>query len=485
MKKAALLLSVVLLVILFADSCKKDKPNPPLNNPNDTTHIDTTHIPLDTLYIQSTPWPKWVFQHWVWEGEGTTASARQLVDDYLAHNIPVGAIIIDSPWETDYNTFEWDGARYPNAQGMIDYFHQKNVRVLCWITGIIDTTAHPQYDYARDNNFFMRASSAATTPAVISWWKGKGSLIDWYNPAAVAWWKTQMDKALDMGIDGWKCDGTDFSVSLSPYSPEKGANVDRLDYSQQYYQLFQDYSRQKLGNDQVVMCRPIDNYAIANFGGDAVAFCHPNMGWACWVGDQDASFGSKGILGALNNMYWSSVYTNPRPYLSFGSDIGGYRTDDTYGAVGRSKQLFIRWAQLGTFCGLMENGGGGEHRPWMFDQQTNDIYKKLVDMREKYLVGYLLKESVKADAAGKSLMRFQNSTGYSYLLGDDIFVAPVLDEYGNVTISFPSGSDKWVYLYDNSKVYDGGTAQTLFFPIDQCPVFVKQGTSTAAILKPY
>lgn len=26
---------------------------------------------------------------------------------------------------------------------------------------------------------------------------------------AVAWWHKQMDQMLDLGIDGWKCDGTD------------------------------------------------------------------------------------------------------------------------------------------------------------------------------------------------------------------------------------------------------------------------------------
>src|SRR4051812_10620227 len=67
--------------------------------------------------------PEWIFKHWVWEDEGTTASAEQLADDYIANGIPVDAIIIDSPWETAYNNFDWDPAAYPDAQGMIDRFH--------------------------------------------------------------------------------------------------------------------------------------------------------------------------------------------------------------------------------------------------------------------------------------------------------------------------------------------------------------------------
>lgn len=34
-------------------------------------------------------------------------------------------------------------------------------------------------------------------------------MIDYTNPAALQWWHKQMDNVLDLGIDGWKCDGTD------------------------------------------------------------------------------------------------------------------------------------------------------------------------------------------------------------------------------------------------------------------------------------
>ena len=60
------------------------------------------------------PWPAWALSHWVWEDESTQESATALVDDYLAHDIPVGAIIIDSPWETGYDTFAWDPVRFPD-----------------------------------------------------------------------------------------------------------------------------------------------------------------------------------------------------------------------------------------------------------------------------------------------------------------------------------------------------------------------------------
>ena len=61
-------------------------------------------------------------------------------------------------------------------------------------------------------------------------------------------------------------------------------------------------------------------------------------------------------------------------YPNFGSDIGGYRSGSSL--LGRTKELLIRWSQLGSFSPLMENGGNKEHRPWMFDKATLKIYRQ-------------------------------------------------------------------------------------------------------------
>ncbi len=412
------------------------------------------------------PWPQWVFEHWVWEDESTQESALQIVDDYLARDIPVSAIIIDSPWETGYNTFEWDTALFPDAQAMIDSFHSRDVKVLLWITGIINIDEGAIYEEARDSGYFMKTLPFDSDPAVINWWKGDGSLIDWFNPEAVAWWKGLMDNMLDMGIDGWKCDGTDFSAIQTPWSDGAGSFVSRLDYSHAYYQIHFDYTREVLGDDRVIHARPIDNYGLADLGGEQVSFSPVPTGFAAWVGDQDATF--EGMVWALNNMY----HSYEMGYLSFGSDIGGYRENDLFPINNRSKELFIRWAQLGTFSGLMENGGGGEHRPWMFDQETEGIYRELVETRYETLVPYLMTYSEQYFNNGQSLMQFFNKDDYSYMLGPDIFVAPLLEEGTSITVNFPVGYE-WIYSYDNTQIYTGGTTHALNVPYSEYPVFLK------------
>ena len=417
------------------------------------------------------PWPEWALHHWVWEDESTQESALALVDGYLERDIPVGAIIIDSPWATGYSTYDWDPELFPNPQGMVDDLHDRGVRVFIWtVPGFNLDAPGGLYEEAADKGYFMQ-SSESSGPAVVDWWKGQGSLIDYFNEDAVAWQHGLVDKTLALGIDGWKCDGLDFSAALASYSPGAGQRVERIDYSHAYYRDFFDYTRSVLGEDRLITARPVDNYG-AQIGGEGVSFAPIDINWAGWVGDQDPTF--SGLRAALNNLYHSSSMG----YVNHGSDIGGYRSDDS--ALGRDRELFIRWAQQGAFSPVMENGGSGEHRPWMFDEETTDIYRTFTRLHYA-MIPYLMEEGATAYEEGRALMRFVNDVSYAYHLGPDVFVAPVLEAGGELTVVFPEGST-WVYLFDPDTRYQGGEEVPFTVPLDEFPVFLKEGSEMQEIL---
>lgn len=419
------------------------------------------------------PWPEWIFEHWVWEDESTQDSAIALVEDYISRDIPVGVIIIDSPWETGYNTFEFDNSLYPSPREMIEYFHSRGVRVVLWITSTINEDAGEIFEYAKKSGFFLQRS-AEDNSCSFKWWKGRGCLIDYFNPSALEWWHSLMDKVLSLNIDGWKCDGTDIylifgGVSYSPYLKRR---ITKEEYSSAYYSDFFYYTRKKLGKDRIIFARPADNYGTG-VGIDLIRFAPWEVNLAGWVGDQEATF--EGMKNALNNMLWSSRYH----YFAFGSDIGGYLEDENF-PQGRSKTLFIRWAQLGTFSPIMENGGGGEHRPWMFDEETLQIYRKFVKLRYS-LLPYILEEARKAYAEGRSLMRFPFRNERVFLLGSDLLVFPIMSENNEIEVYFPEGCN-WVYIFDRSRVYTGGSRNKLSFPLSEYPVFYKEGSKIEKLL---
>ena len=395
------------------------------------------------------PWPEWALRHWVWEDESTQESALALVDGYLDNDIPVGAIIIDSPWETGYNTFLFDTDNYPDAQQMIDDFHASGVRVFLWITPNVNVDS-PNFQEGLDNGYYVNNGWTA------EWWKGDGAFIDFLNPEALDWWHAQMDLALDLNIDGWKCDGSEFYLYLRGVVQTMGGTITVSEYQALYYSDFFNYTRARLGEDRIITARPVDSYGIPIWG---PSFAPRDVNFAGWVGDQDPTWG--GLNAALINLFFSAQ----RGYVNFGSDIGGYRGDDP-----RDKELFLRWAQLGALCPIMENGGSGEHRPWMYDQETLEIYRDFVDLHHA-LIPYLYSQGADSYAQGISLMR-PYEKGWNYQLGDELFVSAIATPGTQRSVPLPAG--QWIDYWDHTQ-YEGGTTHSINYPLERYPVFVRKG----------
>lgn len=167
-----------------------------------------------------------------------------------------------------------------------------------------------------------------------------------------------MDKVLNMGVDGFKCDGTDPDVLLLrpwAYSPYLKRPISAREYSNAYYGDFYNYTKSRNDNG-LIMARPTDSFEINDSFMIFRNFAPKYVMFSGWVGDEDSTF--HGFKNAMINV----IHSAWNGYLSFGFDIGGYRDKE------RSKFVFLRWAQTGAFLPFMENGGSGIHRPWQYGE---------------------------------------------------------------------------------------------------------------------
>jgi alpha-glucosidase (family GH31 glycosyl hydrolase) len=398
----------------------------------------------------------------------------------------VGGYNIDSEWATEFNNFVVDTNKFPDFNSLVSSMHDKNVMVTMWVTSMVNVE-NPDYQFCVDNNFFIRNGNGEVRP--IHWWKGDGALIDYSNPAAVEWWHSNMDKVLDVGIDGFKCDETD--MYIMEYIALSGdalgynnASISFREYANYYYRDFLYYPREKRGDDStLIMSRPID------CGLDSITkVCAPSspydVMYSGWMGDDDHSF--NGLTGCARKVIYSA-WDN---YTNFGCDIGGYRDvgDD-------DRSVFIRWAQFGAFLPFMENGGGGEHRPWMYDDEVTEIYKTFT-LEHYRLIPYLMSagmESMTSKGTKSAILPMavkgadtpdyenpQPST-YSYLLGADILVHPVLNDKSVVDMTFPAGEVTWLNWWNpldkSTSVAGRAESFTKWANPDMStyPVYVRQG----------
>src|SRR5947209_14010680 len=79
--------------------------------------------------------PEWAYGHW--KSRDVYAHQRDVLDDfdgYRRSRLPLDAIVIDSPWETQYNTWEFNPHQFPDAAGMIVRMRAAGVRTVVWVT---------------------------------------------------------------------------------------------------------------------------------------------------------------------------------------------------------------------------------------------------------------------------------------------------------------------------------------------------------------
>ena len=392
--------------------------------------------------------PRWAFEPWAWEDNtNTRASTESVIAGYISRQIPVGAVIIDSPWETTYDTLAWDTARYPSPQAMIAGFHGEGVKVVMWLVAVVDTDA-PQHQTVKAQGYGVNGSADST------WWKGTGIQIDVTNTAAATWWNGLLGGVLADGIDGWKLDrGADYFGD--PIKTASGT-ISAVTFKKHLSADFFDYTTATNPNG-IVMVRP---YAAAQgLVGSDLSKC--SVGW---VGDHDGGFA--GIATQLSDIYTSAQMGYGAP----GVEVGGY-------VNAPSKDSLIRYAEFGALTPLMENGGtnGGltQHLPWYWDAATVSIYKYFATLHSE-LGSYNFSYEVDAHLTGKSIIRGSDIPRAQHLLGDQLLVSVLTSDVTTKSVTFPTGTN-WIDYWDEATVFTGGTTTTYTATLDHYPLFIKAG----------
>jgi len=292
-------LGIIALGSLVSACSDSTNTKPPPNDP-------CVRVP-DELPARKPHTPRWAFEPWISKDISDGPDTYAFVKGFRDRDIPVGVVVLDSPWETHYNTFIPNPARYPNFKTMVDDLHKDDIRIVLWITNFVNSISYdfemggdaytgpsPNLEEGEKCNYFVDDG------ARYSWWKGSGAAVDFFNPSATSWWHEQQNTVLDAGIDGWKLDFGDSYVRTDMVTTSKGV-VPHQEYSEAYYRDYLSYGIKRRGNDFLTMVRAWDE----SYDFQGRFFARKEDAPVAWMGDNRRDWG--GLSDALDHVFRSAA----------------------------------------------------------------------------------------------------------------------------------------------------------------------------------
>ena len=377
--------------------------------------------------------PDWVFAPWLSRNSYLSAhDVDNVIKKMEAHKLKAGVVVLEA-WARSLQDFHFEEHRYPDPASWIARLHQNGYRLICWETPSIWTSA-ATYPIAQTNRFLVHNADGSE---YVTDWLENGRKIDFRQPAARAWWTALHQPLVALGVDGFKTDGGErhpdpWFHNLAPF-----------DYQQAVADAF-------------------PSNAIT-FARSANPVCAKHE--LFWAGDQHSDWKD------LRSVVRAGLSAALCGFPIWGHDIGGFVGNPT-------PQLYIRWMQLGTFSPIMQFHGETPREPYYFGSEATRIAQLYFDIRRQLQPDLITAAREPGVPIWRPLLwdwpddPHAQQCDDQFLLGNDLLVAPILDESDEREIYLPPGpwQDGWTHA-----TYTGPTNLLYRAPLSIIPVFTRNG----------
>ena len=378
-------------------------------------------------------------------------------DGMAEREIPLSVFHFDCYWMKAFNwcDFTWDPDVFPDPKGMLERYHQRGLKLCCWINPYI-AQASPLFEEGMERGFLLKKTDGSVWQTD-QWVAGMG-ILDVTNPAARDWYCEKLKVILDQGVD---CLKTDFGerIPVRDVAYFDGSDPLRMHnyYSFLYNRMVFELLKREKGEGEAIL------FARSATAGGQQFPVH-------WGGDNSASY--------------VSMAETLRAGLSMSHSGFGYWSHDISGFEQTAPaDVYKRWAAFGLLSSHSRLHGSTSYRvPWLFDGESATVVREFTRLKCR-LMPYLYRMAMEAHEKGTPMMRpmmmeFPEDPACEYLdrqymLGDRLLVAPVFREDGEVTYYLPAGD--WFSLLTGERVTGGGwrTEKHGFLSL---PLMVRAGT---------
>lgn len=359
----------------------------------------------------------------------TQETAKRLILDYEAHNVPLDNMVIDTDWRDCADGWGYDINKklFPDMKGFLDFAHAHGVDVMF--------NDHPE-------------------PVV-----GTKSVFDGEE---ISYREKNLQAIMELGLDTWWYD-RNWSSHLLSASPNVYWETFGL-------YLFTDITRhfyQNKADSKEIYRRPVIMGNVVNI----VNGCYQGIKDSAshrysvqWTGDifSDADSLAREVATMIRASENCVAYVN--------ADCGGHLGDP-------SKEQFIRWMQFGTLSPVFRphcaNNVKRSRDPWVYDEETLNIVREYNNLRYR-LLPILYNAAHENYETGVPIFRGLAwnypkdrravKCDNAYMLGENILIKPVTDNQ-----SVPVPKENFVSpvkaTYYNGRECEGAPVAEVEYPM--------------------
>ena len=384
--------------------------------------------------------PAFSFGLWLTTSFTTTYDEETItsfIDGMAERDIPLQVFHFDCFWMKGFEwcNFEWDKTQFPDPPAMLKRLHEtKGLKTCVWINPYVGQRSK-LFDEGVKGGYFIKRTDGSVFQC--DEWQPGMAIVDFTNPEACEWYASKLRALCEMGVDTFKTDfgeriPTKDIVYFDGSDPIKMHNYYTHLYNKTTFNVLKDF----YGENKACL------FARSATAGGQQFPVH-------WGGDCSANYNSMAevIRGCLSLCISGFGFTS--------HDMAGFEATAT-------PDIYKRWAAFGMFSSHSRLHGNQSYRvPWLFDEESCDVLRFFTKLKGK-LMPYLFAQANKTHEIGVPMMRamvidFADDPSCltldrQYMLGDNILVAPILNEDGIAQYYVPKG--RWTDII-TGKVLEG------------------------------